>query len=223
MSALWFNNADAIIKLLVDKVVGKPIDPISYISPLITFLIPCLVVWVISLWNKQRRNVKRFYSQLDKPKGKKCLIILVSNQDSAKFAIEYHLNKGSLEQVYLIPSNDSVSVQFGSSTKEKAKEIQENCTKDFPILKVEIDRKVSPADAQDTFDTVNKIFRTSGYEVDEIIADFTGGTKPMSVGMIMACLPTKRELEYVAFNFATKTSSGPFLIDYQYTAFDLIG
>ena len=38
MSALWFNNADSIIKLIVDKVVGKPVDPVSYISPLITFL-----------------------------------------------------------------------------------------------------------------------------------------------------------------------------------------
>lgn len=82
---------------------------------------------------------------------------------------------------------------------------------------------VSPADAQDTFDAVNRIFRSSGYEPEDIIADFTGGTKPMSVGMIMACLPAQRSLEYVSYNPVTKTSFGPYLIDYQHSAFDLIG
>jgi hypothetical protein len=43
----------------------------------------------------------------------------------------------------------------------------------------------------------------------------------MSVGMIMACLRVDRELEYVSFN--KPHSYGPFLVDYQYSAFDLIG
>ena len=45
----------------------------------------------------------------------------------------------------------------------------------------------------------------------------------MSVGMIIACLKRDRELEYVSFVSASKQSFGPFLIDYQHTAFDLVG
>lgn len=225
MSALWFNNVDAIIKLIIDKIIGKPVDKTTYISPLITFLIPCLLVWIVSIWNKQKRNVKRFNSNLDQPEGKKGLIILVSQTpDSAKFAIEYHYkSKNTLEKVYLIPSNSRDEDRFGSSTQSIAVLIEQYIQASFPRLKVQIEDSVSPADAQDTFDAVNRIFRTEKYEADQIIADFTGGTKPMSVGMIMACLPTERELEYVAYNRAGVGSSGPFLIDYQHTAFDLIG
>jgi len=86
---------------------------------------------------------------------------------------------------------------------------------------------VSAGDAQDTFDQVNRVYRVDASRLqlaaEEIIADFTGGTKPMSVGMIMACLPVDRSLEYVAFNQPAKRMSGPFLVDYQHSAFDLIG
>jgi len=228
ISSLWFNNADVLIKLIVDKVAGKPVDRVSYISPLITFLIPCLVVWAISLWNKRSRNNRRLFSRLDNPDGKKCLIILASNEKSAKFAIDYHQNKGTLEKIFLIPSNDQDINRFGDSSLPMAEKIADMCITNIPHLKIEVIRTgVSPAEAQDTFDIVNRIFRTSGYEPDEIIADFTGGTKPMAVGMIMACLPSQRELEYVSSRYIPGNpdaqSFGPFLIDYQHTAFDLIG
>jgi hypothetical protein len=44
----------------------------------------------------------------------------------------------------------------------------------------------------------------------------------MSVGMIMACLNADLDLEYVPCNAEGK-SCGPYLVDYQYSAFDLIG
>ncbi|NJK52820.1 MAG: hypothetical protein HC936_08255 [Leptolyngbyaceae cyanobacterium SU_3_3] len=86
-----------------------------------------------------------------------------------------------------------------------------------------MERGVSPGDSQDTFDLVNQIYRRSGYEPQELIADFTGGTKPMSVGMIMACLPSERELEYVSYTPETRQMHGPYRVDYQHKAFDLIG
>lgn len=88
---------------------------------------------------------------------------------------------------------------------------------------MKINSEVSPGDAQDTFDHVNRIFRIAGFSPQEIIADFTGGTKPMTVGMIMACLPRERDLEYVPFNPQSKQMHGPYLIDYQHGAFDLVG
>lgn len=178
--------------------------------------------------NKRSRGYYNFTGLL-KPEGKKVLIILVSNPNSAMYAIEYHFKEmKTLKEVYLIPSNNNSSEQFGESSLKTAIDVKGRCEKLseelVKYLEVEIyETGVSPAEAQDTYDLVNRIFRQSDYEPSEIIADFTGGTKPMSVGMIMACLPAERQLEYVPFNPKTKLSHGPFIIDYQHSAFDLVG
>ncbi|MEB3829922.1 hypothetical protein [Phormidium sp. CCY1219] len=133
----------------------------------------------------------------------------------------------------LSPSDDSQINQFGGSSQNKAEEIKRRCEDlqhnaianplNLPPLQVQIIKGVSPADAQETFDAVNQIYRKSQYGADEIVADFTGVTKPMTVGMIMAGLKRDRVLEYVSYNPAIKKSFGPYVIDYQHSAFDLIG
>lgn len=199
------------------------------------------LIVMMSLAFKLRRPLQQggFISDgLTQPDGKKCLILLVSNPNSALFSIEYHYKtKRTLENLWLIPSDDSQLIEFGGSSQDKAQEIQRLCEelstnlqKDdasanrplLPPLQITICKGVSPADAQDTFDIVNKIYRQSHYATDEIAADFTGGTKPMTVGMIMAGLKRDRVLEYVSFNSAAKQSFGPYIIDYQHSAFDLI-
>jgi hypothetical protein len=210
----------------------KTTGALTYVPQLLVFTIPVLVV-VASLIIHQVRHravsIKHHDSgALSQPEGKKGLIVLVSNADSAEFAIKYHYKeKRKLEAVWLVPSNDLELERFGSSSLAVAEEIELRCKKlreEGRPLEVHIHRPgVSPADSQTTFDYVNHLFRKSPYEADEIIADFTGGTKPMSVGMIMACLPRDRELEYISYNQETKQSHGPFLVDYEHRAFDLIG
>lgn len=196
----------------------------------------------ISLGYKFRRPLMQgiFVSdKLTQPGGKKGLILLVSNPNSAMFAIEYHYKiKRCLKTVWLIPSDDSQVNEFGGSSQNTAEKIQKHCTelseslqqedalnhcRKLPPLQVTVLKGVSPADAQETFDSVNQIYRRSQYNADEIVADFTGGTKPMTVGMIMASLKRDRVLEYVSYNPAIKQSFGPYVIDYQHSAFDLIG
>lgn len=227
----WFDNAGTLIKTFLRQLFnldGEVLKWQTYLPSLIMFLIPCAVVLGIALWQSMRhQNIRGKFttSQLQQPEGKKGLILLVSNPNSAIYAINYHfLSKGTLERLWLIPSNDSQADKFGDSTQTKVCAIKQYCEAlQQGRLDVEIHSTgVSPADAQDTFDYVNRVFRRSGYKPNELIADFTGGTKPMAVGMIMACLPKMRELQYVSFNPKTKQSYGPFLIDYQYSAFDLV-
>ena len=185
----------------------------------------------IALWQDRRHHAAMGgrTTELQQPDGKQVLIVLVSRPESAIFAINYHfLTQGTLEQVWLIPSDDSVVEIFGSSTRDRISKIREHCQglekQAGRSLQVEVHAAgVCPADAQDTFDVVNRIYRRSSYPPEAIIADFTGGTKPMAVGVIMACLPAGRELQYAPFNPVTRQSQGPFLVDYQHSAFDLVG
>jgi len=200
---------------------------ISLLIILVVGSVPVLLAW---LWQKSQFNIERMHingREFRLPEPKRGLIILVSNKNSAMHAVRYHLQDGRLERVWLIPSNEREQDKFGPSSIGIAKEIETQCTtlaaEANRALKVKISSEVSPADAQDTFDHVNRIFRVGGFTPAEIIADFTGGTKPMTVGMIMACLPHERELEYVPYNPQTKQMNGPYLIDYQHVAFDLVG
>lgn len=211
----------------------KTTGALTYLPQLLVFTIPILVVLASLIIHQVRHravSIKHHDSgALSQPEGKKGLIVLVSNAESAEFAIKYHYKeKQTLESVWLVPSNDFELERFGSSSLAVAEEIERRCKKlqqeEGRPLEVHTHRPgVSPADSQATFDYVNHLFRKSPYETDEIIADFTGGTKPMSVGMIMACLPRDRELEYVSYNKDAGKSHGPFLVDYEHRAFDLIG
>jgi hypothetical protein len=235
LSGWWFDNAAALLQQLIRQWLGlgdPPVQWTDYIPALITFLIPVVVVLVIGFWQSSRRQLSKMRfisSELQQPQGKKGLILLVSNPNSAIYAIDYHyLQQKTLEKVWLIPSNAVEADKFGQTSQSAVAPIQQHCEvrsqQEGRPIAVEVRQAgVSPADAQDTFDYVNRVFRRSGYEPNDLIADFTGGTKPMSVGMIMACLPTLRELEYVSYNSATQQSHGPFLVDYQHSAFDLVG
>lgn len=235
VSGLWFSSFGLLVeKGMRDWLRLNEKSPLwkTYLPTLLVFALPLVAVGLVWLWHKARYGTAAGVWRgggLAQPEGKKGLILLVSNPASAMFAIGYHFrDKQALERVWLIPSNDARNAEFGTGSRPQAEQIKQEAatlaeSAGRPLAVTIHDTGVSPAEAQDTYDYVNRIYRQSGYEPDEIIADFTGGTKPMSVGMIMACLPAQRELEYVSFNPAAKTSHGPYLIDYQHRAFDLMG
>lgn len=95
---------------------------------------PFIVVLLIGLWfrnNRQRYNNKRAKkgtSVLVKPDGKKLLIWLVSNPNSAKFAIEYHfVTHKTLEIVWLILSNEIDADKFAPPTHDQVQPIITYC------------------------------------------------------------------------------------------------
>ncbi len=194
----------------------------------VVIVIACAPVPLAWLWQKSRL-VGVTSREGEFPERKRGLILLVSRKESAMHAIQYHLqDRGPLESVWLVPSNGREEDKYGAPTLDEAEAIKierKNLAQARGChLRVEIhEMGVSPGDAQDTFDYVNRIFRRGGFKPSEIIADFTGGTKPMTVGMVMACLPRDRELEYVPYNKTTGKMDGPYLFNYEHGAFDLIG
>jgi hypothetical protein len=235
IAAIWFNTLSELLEAGVTEVLKSlhwPTTITFWFAKVLVIVIPFLLVTGVAMWQQAKHRVASGRAQgadLKQPAGKLVLLLLVSNLESAMFAIRYHFaTHKRLVQVHLIYSSDQQADKFGGSSRsiadQIAQEAQTLAQSEGRDLAVTVpDHGVSPADAQDTFDYVNRIYRNSGCEPGDIIADFTGGTKPMTTGMIMACLKSDRELEYVPFNPKTRSSSGPYLIDYQHTAFDLIG
>jgi hypothetical protein len=101
-------------------------------------------------------------------------------------AIKYH--DGTLEQVWLIATRD---------TAHLAEEIKQDYkTEKLSISIIPLD---DPLELNKSKEVVEKIYREhlGTLAEEDVIADFTGGTKPMTAGMIFACLGLSRKLEYV--------------------------
>src|ERR1700730_11719136 len=230
IGAIWFNTISAVLEKWFRNRLG--VDDTtrglwSYAPSLLIITLPFVIVGFVQ---RARRALGRFSDSLEKPTGKKELILLVSPFDhailAAMFAVRYHFVEAkTLQHIWLIPSNDREKERFGPGSRPVAERIKEECERlaaqeGHPLSVTIHPDGVSPSDSHATFDYVNRVFRKANPE--DVIADFTGGTKPMSVGMIMACLPRQRALEYVALN-SKKESEGPVLIDYQHNVFGLIG
>ena len=233
VSALFFQYLGSLLEGVMRAGIGTRADASPWLTlvppgSILVGLVLTVLILNFSVNRSMRRSAGPSSPLLSQPDGKKGLIVLVSTPASAMHAINYHLSKATLQRVWLIPSDNTAAASFGDGSLSTADEIKGQCTDlktpDGRSLDVTVvERGVSAADAQDTYDAVNSIFRTGGLAPAEVIADFTGGTKPMAVGMIMACLPVDRELEYVAFHPQQRVMSGPYVVDYQHSAFDLVG
>jgi hypothetical protein len=147
-------------------------------------------------------QVRSEYRIIDKqhPQPRKGLIAFVSlNQtDHVNHAISYH--KIMLEHVWLIatPKSQPTAAQVitendGSAVRFSLISLQE----EWDIIKAK--------------ETINKIYneQLDGLTEEDIIADFTGGTKPMTVGMIFACLAPTRALQYVPADYGKDGAISP--------------
>jgi len=60
--------------------------------------------------------------------------------------------------------------------------------------------EIDPENPEEIFSAVDEIYsvaRRAGLRSEDIVADFTGGTKTMSISMVLACTPAGRAVEYM--------------------------
>ncbi len=148
---------------------------------------------------RARLLARHEYRVLDKPHPAKRrgLIAFPSLQQRAHLekALDYHGD--ALERVWLVTTEDAK--QTASDLKQKYEKGR---------LTVTVIPLADPWDLLTTKGAVEKIYqeRLDGMAEQDVVADFTGGTKPMAVGMIFACMSPSRTLEYVP---ATYEGGGP--------------
>jgi hypothetical protein len=135
-------------------------------------------------------KVQRQYRILDKtnPWPRKGLIAFVSLSQRAHLdrALSYH--KKTLEHVWLIATRDSQTLAAQIVADNDGSPVR------FSIISLQEEWDVIKAK-----EVINKIYyeQLDGLAEEDAIADFTGGTKPMTAGMIFACLAPTRALQYV--------------------------
>lgn len=122
-----------------------------------------------------------------------------SLNQSAYDAIDFH--RTVLRHCWLIGS----SGEQGSLTV--AMEIQQWCRQ--RKISASVYEITDPTSVQASYDLINWIYREavpqSGLSEDAVIADITGATKPLTVGMVLAC-GIRRPMQYMV-----RQASGPSL------------
>lgn len=122
-------------------------------------------------------------------------------------AIDYHLKNGGenhLKVVWLLPSQDAIHAAEAFRAKYESE------------IDVHI-RDIGNAFAlQPTYEAVNEIYENEiqNYQLQpmDVISDFTGGTRLMTAGMVLAC-QDRYHMQYMSGK--NDTSSKPIYIDFQ--------
>lgn len=143
------------------------------------------------------------------------LIVLMStkSQSPAEAAIRHHWNQGQsphLQHCWVICTESSVDYAVEMKRRLLADNIDENQLKIHygtyglndpkqPGLTLTVGDRAAD-DPNTILKLVNAIFadaEAKGLDEADILVDFTGGTKPMGVGTVLACASPNRRLEYL--------------------------
>jgi hypothetical protein len=136
-------------------------------------------------------------------------------KSAAQVAIEHHWNegKGNLQHCWII-CGGSKSLEHARSIVKQMQgqvELVKSNPMEFKLtdphdsqrqLRISL-RNLEPAKADDpneTFKLVNQIYEEAAREAIEasnLIADYTGGTKSMTAGVVLACANPERHLEFM--------------------------
>jgi hypothetical protein len=134
-------------------------------------------------------------------------------------AIDYHLQEGKLQDVWLITTDSYEGV---NGSEGAAKILQKYIETLFGATKLRVHREGYTVREYEYFKLWRlgeQIFRQSGYRNDVLVADITGGNKMMSVAIAMACIQPGRRMQYMDSqrdwqgNPLAKGEMSPVLID----------
>jgi len=151
-----------------------------------------IVLAVLFASSLRRRIVGRLIVNDARMPGPRAgLVLLVSPQiGTARAAIDYHLP--ALKTLWLVASPDS----FPS-----AQLLQSEYAARIPDVRLGADYIVDPEVAGATFDVVTRILEmeaeAAGIALEALIADITGGLKPMTAGMTLACVTASSDMQYM--------------------------
>lgn len=124
------------------------------------------------------------------PKQHEGLIVLFNRRETFKAAVQYH--QPVLKHCWLIVTPE---------TQAEAGEV----ISDFPEVSFSILPISNLYDTQSCYNIVRHVYKKGTYDVGILprntIADITGGTKPMTMGMIVACIKSGYPIQHIPTKF----------------------
>lgn len=201
---------------LYDWFRGRVGGPLLVVALAVGIFLIILLAYVLYYLIKRILPWPRPQLRVDVPGGKmeprRGLIALVSqgrlSHIPATAAIQYHYDaNGKLEHCWLVaskkpeqepqwetkPGQEPIQSSF-----RNAQELKGRYEAELATMEVEM---VEEADnPEEVFRAVQDIYGRAaevGLDEQDIVADFTGGTKSMTAGMVLACTSLNRDLEFM--------------------------
>jgi hypothetical protein len=139
------------------------------------------------------------------PERHKGLIVFCSfgSNISAEQAIRFHYKGLNNEHNHPVLKHCWM-ITGGEASKKAAKELVEKLVKeDFPpdifkyVDKMSGDDADNPEQVYKIIESIYESLSDEKIEEFDVISDYTGGTKSMTAGMILACAPPERKLQFL--------------------------
>jgi hypothetical protein len=174
---------------LLKRAIGEDLHALAWLAVmciLLLFLSIALFTWRVDIALSRMAKIGRLPGFPEAPRRRGLICMVSNNEPAIRKAIDHCGDR--LEHCWLLHTEDFATVadRLRQAIVERG-------------IKAKLEPVSSQYDHQATEEVVNRVYRSLPDNMTEadVVADMTGGTKAMTAGMVLACLPMRRPLQYV--------------------------
>jgi len=193
-SISWFIIGTATLSLGLQALYDFANEPQKFQGGYVLAIVAGIVAVALLVVSATRRKVIGWVGIKEEHKPDKCaglILLLGPSEAAAPVALDYHLPV--LRHCWMIATTASLKTAATLAERYRTRGIQ--------VYWGEPNYVVDPDQLQSTYDLIIRIVEMeamqAGLQPHEIIADITGGMKPMTAGMALACLARHRNMQYI--------------------------
>lgn len=194
--ASWFGFVTSAILLaaVVNVLSGVLLETMGALGTVLILATLALLTLAFANWYawRRRRQIAAVIMERPHPQPRQGLIVMVTGAPTAAKAIEYHAS--ALRHLWLI-----VTPAMRKEALDLRAKVEETGVQCHPL------DLTQEYDASGCYALVKRVFEQlapdAGLAQGDVVADMTGGTKPMTAGMVLACNDLGAALEHVPTKF----------------------
>ncbi len=197
--ANWFGFVISaiVIAAAVNIATSALVEAIGALGSLITLMVAMAVILLFAnaYVVRMRHRIaaaERIIAERSHPGRRQGLVVMVTRAPTAGKALAYHHD--TLQHLWMIVTPD-----MRDEANQLRKQAEGQGVKCHPL------DLANEYDASGCYRLVRSVFEVlagqTGLAPGDVIADMTGGTKPMTAGMVLACTDLKAALEHVPTQF----------------------
>lgn len=174
-------------------------------------VLPLSTIALIGGTQEERAHLEKVLERLQdnsiQPNDDDFLALARTNLEAAFRAVEYHFNKNTLRDCWLITTKEVTDARgnmLERGSGPAAPILERWFYHVYPNAPNQLqfhygpELQVGPRDYAMMWLLVDELFEKAPYKADQLIVDITPGTKPMSIALALACLEPGRTMQYLA-------------------------